>query len=472
MQVSVATQLVALLVASLACLARVSAHDIPRDVTVQAFAKPEGQRFRLLLRVPLKALTDVEFPRREGDYVDLARVDRSLRDAANIWLANRLDLYEDDARLADPRIGSTRMSLESDRSFGSYDQALMHVLGPPLPNDTAILWEQGFLDALFEYRIRSDRSSFSIHAAFHRLGLRVVTALRFMPPGGMVRAYELEGDAGLIRLDPSRLQAASLFARLGVFHILYGTDYLLFLFCLVMARRSLRSLVPIVTSFIVAHSITLMASSYGYAPLAPWFPLLINESIALSILYVALENLLLCFVGADGAASRPALLRIAGRDVRAETMRRSIIAFLFGLVHGVGFSFGLQHTKQFAGSHQLTSLLSFNIGVEAGLLLVLALMVSALAALFRFFVAERMGAILLSAIVAHTAWHWTADRFDLLRQVPWPGLAADAISVVRWVMAIAALASLAWLAFVWTGRAGRQSAAVTRGSAPLLERKG
>ena len=98
-----APRVVALLVAALALAARVSAHDIPRDVTVQAFVKPEGQRLRLLVRVPLKAVMDVEFPRRDGEYLDLARVDPSLRDAARVWLANKIELYEADTRLPAPR---------------------------------------------------------------------------------------------------------------------------------------------------------------------------------------------------------------------------------------------------------------------------------------------------------------------------------------------------------------------------------
>src|SRR5512132_70025 len=97
--------------------ARVSAHDIPRDVTVQAFAKPEGHSFTLLVRVPLKAIMDIEFPRKERDYVDLARIDQALRDASMIWLARKIELYEEDALLPEPRILSARMSLESDRSF-------------------------------------------------------------------------------------------------------------------------------------------------------------------------------------------------------------------------------------------------------------------------------------------------------------------------------------------------------------------
>lgn len=401
---------------------RTFAHDIPRDVTVQAFAKPDGRTFTFLIRVPLKAIMDIEFPRRAGEYVDLARVDQSLRDAAMIWLARKIELYEDGVLVADPRILSTRISLESDKSFASYEQARAHVTGTPLSNDTTIFWEQGLLDVLFEYPLRSDRSQFAIHMAFDRLGIRVVTALQFMPPGGVVRAYELEGDAGLIPLDPRWHQAVLRFVNLGFFHILDGIDHLLFLFCLVIPYRRIWTLVPIVTAFTVAHSITLIAAAYNYAPGALWFPPLIETLIATSIVYMALENI---------AVDKP--------------RRRWIITFLFGLVHGFGFSFGLQHTLQFAGAHLVTSLLSFNVGVELGQLLVLVAIVPALGILFRYVVAERMGTIILSALVAHTAWHWMTERFDVLRMFPWPAItAADAASAIRWLMALIAVLAAAY----------------------------
>ncbi len=421
----------ALLLAALTVLALpVSAHDIPSDVTVQAFVRPEGHTLRLLVRLPLKTVMDVEFPHRERDFVDLARVDQSLHDAATIALSNNIELYEGDTLLGSPRIVSTRMSLDGDRSFATYEQALAHVTGPPLSADTSIFWEQGILDVLFEYPIQSDRSYFSIHAAFDRFALKVVTALQFLPPGGIDRAYALEGDAGLVRLDPQWYQAAANFVKMGFFHILDGTDHLLFLLCLIIPFRRVRPLIPIVTAFTVAHSITLIASAYNYAPGVLWFPPLIETLIATSVFYMALENIVVLRPG-----------------------RRWIITFLFGLVHGFGFSFGLQHTLQFAGSHLLTSLLSFNIGVELGQLLVLVLAVPLLNLLFRYVVAERMGTIILSVIVGHTAWHWMIERFQVLRQFPWPKLTvADLASGLRWLIVIVAIAAVAWLLSLVTQR--------------------
>jgi HupE / UreJ protein len=418
--------LVALLVA--ASVSPLAAHDIPNDATVQLFFKPEGNRLHILARVPLKTMRDAEFPERGQGYLDFDRVDPVLIESAKLWLSDFIDVYEGDALLPKPSVVSTRLSLESDPSFSSYDSALAHVTGPKLTNQTAVFWNQLMLDVLFEYSIESDQSRFSIHPALDRLASRVLIVLRFLPPGGAVRAFEFLGDPGLVRLDPRWFQAVGQFVKLGFLHILDGTDHLLFLFCLVIPFRRFRALIPVVTSFTVAHSITLIASAYNLAPDALWFPPLIETLIATSIVYMALENI------------------VGGATVQ----RRWAITFGFGLVHGFGFSFALRQTMQFAGSHLLTSLLSFNVGVELGQLLVLVLMIPALDLLFRYAVAERMGTIILSAIVAHTAWHWMLDRYRVLRQYPfqWPSLdAAPLAKDLRLLMLIVIAAGLVWVVF-------------------------
>ena len=404
------------------------AHDIPTDVTVQVFFKPTGNQLHLVVRVPLKAMRDVEFPLRGPGYLDLTRVGAFLPDAATLWISDFLDVYEDDTRLRKTHLTASRVSLESDRSFTTYDTALAHLTSLPLRNDVDVSWDQAMLDVLFDYPIHSDRSRFSIHPGLSHLALRVVTVLRFLPPGGAIRAFEFEGDPGLVQLDPRWYQAALRFVHLGFDHILDGTDHLLFLLCLVIPFRRFRALIPVITAFTAAHSITLIASAYNLGPDALWFPPLIETLIAISIVYMALENI------------------VGGTTVH----RRWMMAFGFGLVHGFGFSFALKQTLQFAGSHLLTSLLSFNVGVELGQLLVLILLIPLLEALFRFVVAERMGTIILSALVAHTGWHWMLDRADRLRQFPlrWPALgAAQLATILRGLMVLVALAAVAWLIF-------------------------
>jgi hypothetical protein len=416
-----------------------SAHDVPSDVRIQVFLKPEGQRLRLLVRAPVASMNDIPWPT-NGLLLNPADPEMpiALRDGAKDWIADRIDIYENDQRLTDARLAAVRLSLPSDQSFDSYESALTSVLGPALPTDTELVRNQTMVDALFEYSIQSDRSRFSIDPRYRLLGLRALTILRFATPDGVERALQFHDDPGLVRLDPRWFQAVWLFTVEGLFHILSGTDHLLFLLCLVIPFRQLARLLMVVTAFTVAHSITLIASAYNMGPDAGWFPPLVETLIATSIVYMALENIVAPGLG-----------------------RRWLLAFGFGLVHGFGFSFALRDTLQLAGSHLLVSLVSFNLGVEIGQVAVLALIVPALALLFRFVVAERMGTIILSALVAHTAWHWMIDRAALLSryQFEWPDLSiAFFASALRWLIVLVALASVVWLARVVRPRRSDQAA--------------
>ena len=202
--------------------------------------------------------------------------------------------------------------------------------------------------------------------------------------------------------------------QLGFSHILGGADHLLFLVCLAIPIRRLRALVPIVTAFAVAHSITLIASAFDLAPRALWFPPLIETLIAVSIVCMAIENM-----------------------IASTFAHRWMVAFGFGLVHGFGFGFALRESLQFAGAHLVASLLSFNVGVELGQLLVLLLILPPLALVFRHATSERVGTIVLSAVVAHVAWHWMIDRGAQLARfsIEWPRFdAALAAATAGWLV--------------------------------------
>ena len=127
-----------------------AAHDIPNDVTVQVFLKPDRDHLNLLVRVPLTSIRDVVFPERGAGFLDLDRTGPLLPDAAILWISDFLELYEGDVRLPQkPRVAAARIALESDRSFASYEDALAHFTGPPLANDTNVAWNQTMLDAWF-----------------------------------------------------------------------------------------------------------------------------------------------------------------------------------------------------------------------------------------------------------------------------------------------------------------------------------
>ena len=224
----------------------------------------------------------------------------------------------------------------------------------------------------------------------------MATALRFLPPGGAERAFEFHGDPGLVALDPRWHQAALRFVESGFLHILEGVDHLLFLLCLVIPFRRFGALVLIVTSFTVAHSITLIASAFGLAPDALWFPPLIETLIAMSIVYMAMEN-------------------IVGTNVQ----RRWMITFAFGLVHGFGFSFALREQLQFAGSHLLdvAAVVQPRRRTRA--------VAGARRCWFRCWSCcsdtlspNASASIILSVLVGHTGWHWMLERGERLRPVP------------------------------------------------------
>jgi HupE / UreJ protein len=289
----------------------------------------------------------------------------------------------------------------------------------------------GYLDAHFIYPISSPKSVFSIESRVAAdLGDYTKLAIRFIPLGETSRAMMITGASGRVMLDPPWYQASVGFIRLGVEHILTGIDHLLFLLCLVIPFRRVRGLIPVITAFTLGHSVTLIGTAYGLAPPGAWFPPFIETAIAVSIFYMALEN-------------------IVGASLR----HRWVIAGLFGLVHGFGFADILREQLQFAGSNLLVALFSFNVGIEIGQLAVLCVFVPAQALLFRGAMSGRMGIIVLSAIVAHIAWHWMIDRGQVLWDTPWPLPTLGGLMILaRWIMALVLAVGAARLLTKWLDR--------------------
>jgi hypothetical protein len=372
----------------------VRAHDIPDEVVFQAFLKPQHERLDFVVRVPLVMLLNLNLPKRGPGFLDLERVGEGLEKAA-VATAREIRLFEN-GELLQYAIFGARISQPSDRSFESFEAAAANIAGPPLLPEIGVFWNQGYFDVHYEYPIHSESADFAIDfQVAPGLRNRLKLILRFLPPDSEERTYHIHFDSGRVSLDPSWYQAAWTFVKLGCGHILDGADHLLFLLCLVapFRLRHLRRLVVVVTAFTVAHSITLISAALGYVPKGIWFPPLVETLIAISILYMALEN-----------------------AVSAGLGHRWIVAGLFGLVHGLGFSFVLEQDLQLAGSHLLTSLLSFNIGVEIGQLLFVLAVVPIMAWLFATPRAERTASLVISVLVGHTAWHWMLERYG---SIPW-----------------------------------------------------
>ena len=140
---------------------------------------------------------------------------------------------------------------------------------------------------------------------------------------------------------------------LGVEHILRGWDHLLFLFALLLVAARLRMILGIITAFTIAHSLTLALAVLGVVRISPS---IVEPLIAASIAFVAFDN-------------------VAPRHVP-----RAGIAFIFGLIHGFGFASALD-ALALSRDRVVASLLGFNVGVEIGQLIVVAILVPILSAL-------------------------------------------------------------------------------------------
>jgi hydrogenase/urease accessory protein HupE len=162
--------------------------------------------------------------------------------------------------------------------------------------------------------------------------------------------------------SPGRLEVVATYTRLGIEHILFGFDHLLFVLALLLLVDGKRKLVWTITSFTIAHSITLALATVGVLRV-PGPP--VEAIIALSIVFVAGEII-------HARQGRPGL-----------TQRYPwVVAFTFGLLHGVGFASALAEVglPQNAIS---TALLFFNVGVEIGQLMFIVAVLGTIAALRR-----------------------------------------------------------------------------------------
>jgi HupE / UreJ protein len=425
--------LVALCVAL--CGGTVRAHEFKLDAVMNAFVNIEQGEAHLVIRAPLYIFKPVKFPAKNAE-IDIPNSGPAI-ERALAALQQDVVIFED-GRALTAATAHGRLSLPSDRSFQGYDEAIRHVSEPVAP-DTQIYVDQGYFDAHLTYPLQSPNSELAIRTtAAPELGDYLKLAIRFTPQDGDDRTLMVTSRSGTVALNPTWFRAAAGFIRLGMAHILTGTDHLLFLLCLIIPLRGWRQVLAIVTTFTVAHSFTLIGSAFNLAPTGTWFPPFVEASIAASIVYMALEN-------------------IMGVDLG----RRVLVTGLFGLVHGFGFSYGLQENFQFAGVHLLVSLFAFNVGIEIGQILVLAVMLPALALVRRYVLPGHVGMIILSAIVADTGWHWMTDRAQALWNTRWPTPSVAGLSILAlWAAGILlAAGGLSFIAkrFHLTGDSGPQS---------------
>ena len=216
----------------------------------------------------------------------------------------------------------------------------------------------------------------------------------------LVRVHLQDGSQSTTIVRPSRpwleitaaqgwFAVAIAYVGHGIEHILFGFDHLLFVAALMLIVRDWRVLVKTITAFTVAHSITLSSATLGWVALPP-AP--VEAMIAVSILLVAAE-----------------IVRMERGETSITITWPWIVAFIFGLLHGFGFAGALVNLGLPQGDIPL-ALLSFNIGVEIGQLIFIAVILVAYQAVRRL-VAVPRGAIVASAYgIGAIAAYWSVER--------------------------------------------------------------
>ena len=408
--------LMSCLLGLMAVASTVWAHDIPADVRLSSMARVQGQQLVLLLRAPMSAMREADIPL-IGPYLDMDRAAPALQVAARLWFVDRIKVSAN-GLLATPTLTHVRVSLPSDTSFHTWDSATQHLQDPPL-QDRDLVWQQQYLDVRLVYALPPAAShTLSIDFDAGKLGGHVLNNFRYLDDQGQERSLLLTGDAGPVALNPGPWLAIQRFTWDGVTHILSGLDHLLFIACLVLGLQNLRSLVWTITGFTLAHSITLGLSALGITPQGLWFAPAVEWAIAASILWAVVDVLLW--------PHRP---------------QRWLLASALGLVHGMGLSFALREALPFAGQHVVLALASFNAGVELGQMLVL-LVAWPLLMWLRQHPRQEALRLLVCILIAHTAWHWMGERWEVLDKFLEAGAltqaGVDALqSPVLWMVLIA-----------------------------------
>ena len=193
-----------------------------------------------------------------------------------------------------------------------------------------------------------------------------------------------------IPLEASKLQVAGDYWRMGTIHILEGVDHLLFVLALLLVVTGFGQLLKAVTAFTVAHSITLALATLGFihVPPAPT-----EAIIALSILFLATE-----------------IIHKHNGQISLTERYPWVIAFVFGLFHGLGFAGALSEIGVPQNEVPL-ALFMFNVGVETGQLLFIAVVVSLMAGLRRLPIRSPQGAWrVLPYAIGSVAAFWTIER--------------------------------------------------------------
>lgn len=284
---------------------------------------------------------------------------------------------------------------ERQTRFTTLAEVDVSFAGPPLPASEALYVGDAVIDVRVRYPAPAATAALHLSSTLSSTlqADAFVANLLIGYDGGEQRIDRITGQlAEPVEIAPTRLSAAKSFMGHGLHHILAGPDHLLFVLCLAIGAGTPGVLLWRVSGFTVGHTISLAAGVAGYAPEQPWLVAAVEVLIALSIVYAA--------------------TRVLRRASREYTLA---VTTSIGILHGLGFSMLLSQLLGADSPHLVTSLLSFNAGIEIGQVLVVLVVLAFLFALGRISTTLRAGTTnVLASVSLAVAVYWVLQRVPAL----------------------------------------------------------
>ena len=416
-----------------AAIVHAATRPVPDAVNIKVFARLESGSLVLLVRVPLAAVKDVQFPTRgDAGYLDLEALASMLPGAAEHWIAAGFDVFDRGEPVSRPEVDHPRIATIADQSFDSYQSAIDHLGAPPVAATENLFLDQVWFDMRLRYRLASGQPVIALEPNVAGWGVRVSTDLKIVDAGGRVRSLAFEGNPGRSYLAPRWTDAGRQFLDRGTRFVRSTAPLLLFLFCLVLPFRRWRPATPPVAAFVSTLVVGLVASTLGLSVDTVWFPPLLAALEVVAIILVACANIV----------------------DQVTPHRRTVFACCAGLIFGPSTALALEPALQFGGVHPLVSLLAFCAGAAATLVAAAAITIPVMSYLFsraRTERVERIERIIVSALAADTAWGWLTERWSELAKIP-VGVVfetGDAAMVLRALAVLVLLGGALWFLNEW-----------------------
>jgi HupE/UreJ protein len=338
-----------------------SAHNVTPEPTVEVFLRPAGDHLAVQLRLPTVALTDANLPITPDGHFVQGEIGAAL-DLVARGIARDLEL-EQGADLLPPPTVATMLS----------------------PDESSVTID-------LDYVIRPDRTDFS--ARFHMLrnGGRIIRTLaHYVVSERVTRTFVISDNPRRVMFDPGIGPALQHFLAEGTETLLNGTDFLLFVLCVIAAARPRGRVVSGCAAFLAGQSITIVLASAGLLPATPAVLMVVQAAAASAIVVAAIQAL-----------------------VNPQSRWLPPLAFGVGLMSGVTIGTRLLDQSAFAGSHLAVAVLACLLLVSVGQIWVIALLSSATGLIRRRGATAELAVLAVPLFAGHQALHRLLDHSQAL----------------------------------------------------------